>query len=91
MLHFGKNKRTLSRREGHAARLDRGKRSLYFVLAGVIGGFRYLSYGLALVLSFIGVKMLMKDGMSFPPARRSRRHRRFDPRLALLTIIFSLT
>ena len=36
-----------------------GLRSLYFVLAGVIGGFRYLNYGLGVVLAFIGVKMLL--------------------------------
>lgn len=36
-----------------------GLRSLYFVLAGAIGFFRYLKIGLALVLVFIGVKMLL--------------------------------
>lgn len=36
-----------------------GLRSLYFVLAGAIEYFRYLKYGLALVLVFIGVKMLI--------------------------------
>jgi len=36
-----------------------GLRSLYFVLAGAIGYFRYLKVGLALVLVFIGVKMLI--------------------------------
>jgi tellurite resistance protein TerC len=36
-----------------------GLRSLYFVLAGAIGYFRYLKYGLSLVLVFIGVKMLI--------------------------------
>jgi tellurite resistance protein TerC len=36
-----------------------GLRSLYFVLAGAIGYFRYLKYGLALVLVFIGVKMVL--------------------------------
>jgi tellurite resistance protein TerC len=38
-----------------------GLRSLYFVLAGAIAYFRYLRYGLALVLAFIGFKMLIKD------------------------------
>jgi tellurite resistance protein TerC len=38
-----------------------GLRALYFVLAGIIGMFRYLSQGLALVLCFIGVKMLISD------------------------------
>ncbi len=36
-----------------------GLRSLYFVLAGAIGYFRYLKIGLSLVLVFIGVKMLL--------------------------------
>ncbi len=36
-----------------------GLRSLYFVLAGAIGYFRYLKYGLSLVLVFIGAKMLL--------------------------------
>jgi len=36
-----------------------GLRSLYFVLAGAVEYFRYLKYGLAVVLVFIGVKMLI--------------------------------
>lgn len=36
-----------------------GLRSLYFVLAGAIGYFRYLKVGLALVLVFVGIKMLI--------------------------------
>lgn len=36
-----------------------GLRSLYFVLAGAIGFFRYLKVGLSLVLCFIGLKMLL--------------------------------
>ena len=36
-----------------------GLRSLYFVLAGAIEYFHYLKYGLALVLAFIGSKMLL--------------------------------
>ncbi|MEQ2007934.1 MAG: TerC family protein [Limisphaerales bacterium] len=36
-----------------------GLRSLYFVLAGAIGYFRFLKIGLSLVLVFIGVKMLL--------------------------------
>jgi tellurite resistance protein TerC len=35
-----------------------GLRALYFLLAGVIERFRYLHYGLAAVLVFIGVKMI---------------------------------
>ena len=36
-----------------------GLRSLYFLLAGALGYFRYLKIGLSLVLVFIGVKMLL--------------------------------
>ena len=35
-----------------------GLRSLYFVLVGALEYFRYLKYGLALVLVFVGLKML---------------------------------
>lgn len=35
-----------------------GLRSLYFVLASMMGYFRLLKYGLAIVLVFIGIKML---------------------------------
>jgi tellurite resistance protein TerC len=35
-----------------------GLRSLYFVLASMMGYFRLLKYGLALVLVFIGAKMV---------------------------------
>jgi len=38
-----------------------GLRSLYFVLAGVMGTFHLLKYGLALVLAFVGGKMLLDD------------------------------
>lgn len=36
-----------------------GLRAMYFLLAGVIDRFRYLKYGLAVVLVFVGVKMLL--------------------------------
>lgn len=35
-----------------------GLRALYFALAGMFDRFRFLQYGLAIVLAFIGVKML---------------------------------
>ncbi len=37
-----------------------GLRALYFALAGVMDLFEYLHYGLAAVLVFVGVKMLLK-------------------------------
>jgi tellurite resistance protein TerC len=36
-----------------------GLRTFYFLLAGVIERFHYLKFGLSIVLSFIGVKMLL--------------------------------
>jgi tellurite resistance protein TerC len=36
-----------------------GLRSLYFMLARALGYFRYLKYGLSLVLMFVGMKMLI--------------------------------
>lgn len=38
-----------------------GLRSLYFLLAGLIDRFEYLKYGLAALLAFAGVKMLLSD------------------------------
>ncbi|HVF28144.1 MAG TPA: TerC family protein [Pyrinomonadaceae bacterium] len=38
-----------------------GLRSLYFLLAGVVEKFHYLKIGLAIVLTFVGVKMLTES------------------------------
>jgi tellurite resistance protein TerC len=38
-----------------------GLRALYFALAGMMGRFHYLNVGLALVLAFVGAKMLLTD------------------------------
>lgn len=38
-----------------------GLRSLYFALAGVMDYFRYLNIGLAVILCFVGVKMVLSD------------------------------
>lgn len=43
-----------------------GLRSLYFVLAGMIEVFHLLHYGLAVILIFIGVKMLMSNYVQIP-------------------------
>ena len=43
-----------------------GLRSLYFVLAGAIDYFRFLKFGLSLVLCFIGVKMLIMHWYHIP-------------------------
>lgn len=45
-----------------------GLRALYFVLAGAIGRLRYLRTGLAVVLAFVGVKMLLADLYKLPVA-----------------------
>lgn len=38
-----------------------GLRSIYFALSGMMHLFRYLKYGLALILSFVGLKMLASE------------------------------
>ncbi len=42
-----------------------GLRALYFVLAGMVGGFRYLGVGLSIVLVFVGAKMLLAPNQRF--------------------------
>ena len=43
-----------------------GLRSLYFALAGVVHRFWLLSYGLAVVLIFVGIKMILIDLYKIP-------------------------
>jgi TerC family integral membrane protein len=43
-----------------------GLRALYFLLAGLMHKFQYLSYGLGLVLIFVGAKMLLHDWFEIP-------------------------
>lgn len=43
-----------------------GLRSLYFALAGIMQLFHYLNYGLATILVFVGVKMLISDLYKIP-------------------------
>jgi tellurite resistance protein TerC len=43
-----------------------GLRSLYFLLAGVVQKFRYLKLGLAGVLVFVGLKMMVVDVVEIP-------------------------
>ena len=43
-----------------------GLRSLYFLLAGVIHKFHFLKLGLAVVLVFVGVKMLIESWIHIP-------------------------
>lgn len=43
-----------------------GLRSLYFLLAGAVTKFRYLRFGLATILAFVGVKMLVAGRYPIP-------------------------
>lgn len=43
-----------------------GLRALFFALAGVMGKFHYLRVGLALVLAFVGAKMMLTDLYKIP-------------------------
>lgn len=43
-----------------------GLRALYFVLAGAMVRFAYLRYGLAAILIFVGIKMLIHDFLKVP-------------------------
>ena len=49
-----------------------------FTIAGLMGFFRYLNYGLAAVLMFVGIKMLFSHWYKMPPL------------LALAVIVFIL-
>jgi tellurite resistance protein TerC len=43
-----------------------GLRSMYFLLAGMAGRFRYLNIGLGVILASVGVKMLLSDVVHLP-------------------------
>jgi tellurite resistance protein TerC len=43
-----------------------GLRALYFLISGLMEKWRYLTFGLALVLGFIGVKMLLSYWFHVP-------------------------
>ena len=43
-----------------------GLRALYFALAGFVERLRYLHYGLAVILVFLGLKMLLADIYELP-------------------------
>lgn len=43
-----------------------GLRSLYFLLEGMIDRFEYLTHGLAIILVFVGAKMLLTDVWKIP-------------------------
>ena len=43
-----------------------GLRALYFAVAGIMGLFHHLHYGLSVVLIFVGIKMLLADFYKIP-------------------------
>ncbi|HTS05795.1 MAG TPA: TerC family protein [Candidatus Eisenbacteria bacterium] len=43
-----------------------GLRSMYFAVAGLMKIFRFLHYGLAVILVFVGVKMVLEDHFDIP-------------------------
>jgi tellurite resistance protein TerC len=46
-----------------------GLRALYFLLAGLIDTFRYLHFGLAAVLAFVGLKMIAEAWLPHEPGK----------------------
>lgn len=43
-----------------------GLRALYFALAGIVDLFIYLKYGVAVILAYVGMKMLISDYFTIP-------------------------
>src|SRR5262249_37870443 len=43
-----------------------GLRSMYFLLSSMVDRFVYLKYGLAVILSFVGLKMIVADFVHVP-------------------------
>jgi tellurite resistance protein TerC len=43
-----------------------GLRALYFLLANIVRKFRFLNYGVAMILAFVGVKMILADILHIP-------------------------
>ena len=68
-----------------------GLRSMYFLLAGVMDKFHLLKYGLAAVLSFVGVKMLL-PGLSelYGHLTHSTHSWEIDKNVSLLVIVICL-
>jgi tellurite resistance protein TerC len=65
-----------------------GLRSLYFVLAGAIGYFRYLKVGLSIVLVFIGAKMLLDPHLQEDETRKPLWFQvEIDPNISLAVVV----
>lgn len=65
-----------------------GLRSLYFVLAGAIRYFKYLQYGLSVVLVFIGIKMVLPWAADHITALQGFKIEAKDALLVIAGIIF---
>src|SRR5581483_10894557 len=65
-----------------------GLRALYFLLAGMMGMFRYLSYGLSAILVFVGCKMIAEYGAHHFEFVNKGQH--LLPPWASLTVVISL-
>lgn len=65
-----------------------GLRSLYFVLAGAIRYFKYLQYGLSVVLVFIGFKMIVPWAQNHIAALKGFKIEAKDALLVIAGIIF---
>lgn len=63
-----------------------GLRSLYFVLAGAMGKFRYLKPALAFILVFVGIKMFYPDVMYWVTGAKDK----FPPLLSLAVVVTTL-
>jgi tellurite resistance protein TerC len=69
-----------------------GLRALYFLLANLLGMFRYLHVGLALVLGFVGLKMLVEEPLRVPLESIGLGKRQLILlSLGIITVILSLT
>ena len=64
-----------------------GLRSLYFALASLLGKFEYLPYSLAVILAYVGLKMVLETAL--PMATDMHFH--FPPLVSLGVIVLSLT
>lgn len=64
-----------------------GLRSLYFALAALLGKFKYLPYSLAIILAYVGVKMVLETGV---PKVSEETHVHFPPLISLGVIVVSL-
>ena len=55
-----------------------GLRALYFSLAGIVDLFIYLKYGVAIILFYVGIKMMISDIYHIPSRDYNLAARRFD-------------